>query len=397
MSEDTENQENEGAAPIEGEQYLNLSDDDFNKLPEPAEEVIDVADNSATIEDNSGDPGDEGEDDQDPDKDLENDSTGPDDLPDEQEQSGSSSEESDKDDETEKDTDDDKDEKDTTSDEKPDEIDYKAAYDEALAPLPANGTTIKLDSIAQLRKLASGGMNYTKKMVALKPALKLMKMLENNNLMDEQKLSYLIDLDKKNPEAIRKLMKDGNIDPLEVDLEKDTEYTPNTYTVDDSQVHLDQVLDDIRDTSGFNETMNIVGNKWDESSKQILLKNPDIITTINDHVQSGIYDLIDTQIQKERVLGNLTGLSDLDAYKRVGDMIQAKGGFDSINQTPSNKAPELKPNLPPKAPVDPKLASRRKAAAPTKNRIRKKKTIQDFNPLALSDEEFEKLSESELM
>ena len=269
-------------------------------------------------------------------------------------------------------------------------VDYQAQYTEAMAPLPANGKQIQIRSIADLRKLASKGANYTKKMVALKPNLKLMKMLENNGLLDETKLSRLIDLDRKDPGAVRQLVKDSGIDPLEIDTEKDTEYTPNTYPVDDEQLQLDLVLDDIRDTPSYNETLDIIGNKWDESSKQILLKNPNIITAINSHVESGIYQKISDVVEHERMLGNLTGLSDLDAYKQIGDAIQAQGGFD--NEPPPAAQPAVAtPAIPPaiKAKDDPKLKEKKRAASSTKAGKSSSKQ-NDFNPLAMSDEDFEK-------
>ena len=84
------------------------------------------------------------------------------------------------------------------------------------------------------------GANYNKKMAALKPNLKLLKLLENNGLLSEEKLSFLIDLDKKNPDAITKLVKDSGLDPLEMDVSK-SDYKPNTYTVHDREVELDSV------------------------------------------------------------------------------------------------------------------------------------------------------------
>ena len=68
-------------------------------------------------------------------------------------------------------------------------------------------------------------------------------MLENNGLLDEQKITYLIDLDKKNPDAIGKLIKESGIDPLDVNTQEEPKYTPGNYSVSDAQVNLDAVLD----------------------------------------------------------------------------------------------------------------------------------------------------------
>ena len=130
---------------------------------------------------------------------------------------------------------------------------------------------MKIDSVEDAISLMQMGANYNKKMAGMKEPLKFIKMLQNNNLLDEAKLSYLIDLDKKSPEAIARLVKESGIDPLNIDVTKDTEYKPNTYTVDDVQVELDTVIEDIRDTDSFKDTIDIVSNKWDEASRKVVV------------------------------------------------------------------------------------------------------------------------------
>src|SRR5690606_38757650 len=96
-------------------------------------------------------------------------------------------------------------------------VDHKAIVDKLFAPFKANGKEMVVDNVDDAVALMQMGANYNKKMAALKPNLKLLKLLENNNLLSEEKIGFLIDLDKKNPAAIGKLLKDSGIDPLDVD------------------------------------------------------------------------------------------------------------------------------------------------------------------------------------
>ena len=121
-----------------------------------------------------------------------------------------------------------KDSKEKDSKEVVTEIDYKKEYERLTASFKANGKDISVANVDEAISLMQMGANYNKKMAALKPNLKLLKLLENNKLLDESKISYLIDLDKKNPEAITKLLKDSGIDPLDVDVNKESEYRPKT-------------------------------------------------------------------------------------------------------------------------------------------------------------------------
>lgn len=273
-------------------------------------------------------------------------------------------------------------------------VDYEAEYKRLLTPFKANGREIAVKSVDDAIALMQMGANYNKKMAALKPNLKLMKLLENNGLLSEEKIGFLIDLEKKDPAAINKLVKDSGIDPMDLDAEKASGYKQTAYTVDDREIELDTVLDELQGTPSYNRTLEIVSTKWDGASKQVIAGNPQLLKVINDHVQSGIYDLISKEMDNERVFGRLNGLSDIEAYRQVGDALHAKGAFNSLGQGSSQnqQKPAAAPVVvTPKPKVeDDKLKDKRRAASSTKPAA-PTSVPKDFNPLSLSDEEFSKL------
>lgn len=274
---------------------------------------------------------------------------------------------------------------------KPEGVDYKAAYDRLLTPFKANGKDIAVDSVDDAIALMQMGANYNKKMAALKPNLKLMKLLENNGLLNEEKLSFLIDLEKKSPEAISKLVKDSGLDPLDLDADKASGYKPQTYTVDDREMELDTVLDELQSSPSYNRTLDIVSNKWDGPSKQVIAGSPQLLRVINDHVQSGIYDTILKEMDRERVFGRLNGLSDIEAYRQVGDAIEARGGFKQLVQGSSQKQVPSVPQpvvvIPKPKVEDDRLKDKRRAAGSSKSVVGNQ-GVQEYNPLSLSDEAF---------
>lgn len=272
-------------------------------------------------------------------------------------------------------------------------IDYEAEYKRLLAPFKANGREISVKSVDDAVTLMQMGANYNKKMAALKPSLKLMKLLENNGLLNEEKISYLIDIEKKNPNAIQKLVKDSGIDPMDFDAEKAGEYKPKIHTVDDREMDLDTVLDEIQDTPTYNQTLQIVSKSWDGASKQVVANTPQLLKVINDHVANGIYNIISEEVERERVFGRLNGLSDIEAYRQVGDAIQARGGFNHLGnaQAKTVQAPVVVQPKPKKV-EDDKLNEKRRAASSTKPANTSQASNDDFNPLSLSDEEFAKFA-----
>lgn len=269
------------------------------------------------------------------------------------------------------------------------EVDYKSEYEKMFAPFKANGRDITVKTAEDAISLMQMGANYNKKMAALKPNLKLLKMLEKHELLDESKLSYLIDLDKKNPEAINKLVKDSGLDPMDFDAEKASEYKPKTYTVDEREMELDTVLGDLKDTPSYTRTLEVVGNKWDGASRQVIADAPQLLKVINGHITSGVYDIISAQVDQDRTFGRLDGLTDIEAYRKVGDSIQARGGFDHLG-IQGKQTPKGAIVTPPKPKVDSvELRDKKRAASSTKP-VAAKSGAKEFNPLAMSDEEFSK-------
>lgn len=285
-------------------------------------------------------------------------------------------------------------------DKKPEEgstIDFKSEYERLLAPFKANGRDIQVNSVDEAITLMQMGANYNKKMAALKPNLKLMKLLEKSGLLNEEKISFLIDVSRKDPAAINKLVSDSGIDPMDLSADKASAYKQTAYTVDDREIELDTVLEDLQGSPSYNRTLEIVGTKWDAASKQVIAGNPAIMRVINDHVTSGIYDRIQQEIDNERMFGRLIGLSDIEAYRQVGDALHAKGAFNSLVQGSSQKQQQTPPQQKvvvqpkPKQEDDDKRKDKKRAASSTKSVVSGSNLPADFNPLSMSDEEFSKL------
>lgn len=272
------------------------------------------------------------------------------------------------------------------------EINYQQEYEKLLEPFKAAKREIRVQSVDDARKLMQMGVDYSRKMEEMKPYNTILKTLEKNDLLDREKINFLIDLDKKNPDAIKKFMKDAEVDPMEVAYDDDDSaknYQPKNYQVDPKELALDEVLDEIRDTESFSRTVDELTNRWDQTSKDVLLDNPRLIKTINQHVEVGIYDQIMNVVEQERLFGRLNGLTDLQAYKAVGDAIEAKGGFKPYQQQQTSVTE--KPSGTDSRKANEETARRKRAASPTKGNSAKN-TAKSVNFLgSMTDEEIENM------
>lgn len=264
----------------------------------------------------------------------------------------------------------------------PPPIDYKAEYERLMKPLKANGKDIELRSPDELVKLAQQGANYTQKMQALAPHRKILLMLQNNGLLDENKLNTLIDLDKKNPEAIKQLMLDAGINPLDLDPELKPQYQPGNHTVSDQEANFNAVLDNHKHTEEGRATLAIC-NTWDQASKDSLWTNPEIIDIMHEQRTSGVYDLIANEVERQKMLGTIPVHTPfLEAYKVVGDQMVA-GKAATVQTAP---VPVARRAAAPTAPVT--NGDKATAAAAPRTTAKSAKTV--VNPLAMSDEDFMK-------
>ena len=269
------------------------------------------------------------------------------------------------------------------------DIDFEAEHTKLLTPFKANGKQIQVDSVEDAQRLMQMGANYHSKMASLKPARKIAKLLENNGLLDEAKINFLIDLHNQNPDAITQLLKDAKIDPTAVDMDTDSGYQPQARTVGDNELVLDDVLASIKDTDTYDKTLRLVTQDWDDESRNILVQNPSYLELFNEHMGNGIYDQVTSLVEQQRQLGKLTGVSDIKAYKLVGDKLHQQGQL--ITQTSSEQT-KTDAILPAKSKDKPtKASTNRRNKAAVKRSAPKKTTKKAVSIYSMSDAEVAKL------
>lgn len=277
---------------------------------------------------------------------------------------------------------------------------FEGAYKQIMAPFKANGKTIELKTPEEAIQLMQMGANYTKKLQEIQPHRKMLLMLQNNGLLDEGKLSFLIDVDRKDPEAIKKLIKDSGIDPMDIDTSVESAYREGNHLVADEEVGFRTTLEEITSLPSGKETVSVINSTWDDASKEVLWAKPDIMPIIHEQRENGIYDLITAEMDRQKMLGQIPqSTSFLQAYKIAGDALAAANAFASIDQTQpigstaDTPAAKLEPVVVTTKAAVPKSqvvnGDKVSAAASTRGTPRTVKAI--VNPLAMSDDDFMKL------
>lgn len=261
----------------------------------------------------------------------------------------------------------------------------KAFRDAIMGPIKANGSTIELRDVGEAVRLIQMGANYTQKMQEISQHKKTLLMLEKNNLLDEEKLSFLIDLEKRNPEAIKKLMKDGEIDPLDIDVNSDVNYDPSSNLISDTEYQAKVVLEDLKSTPDGMETIRHIADVWDNDSINFMWSNPQAFKLIHEQRLDGTYDKIVQEISRQSVLGALPqGAGFLEMYDLVGRQL-----FGS----PDNQANNHQ-NTPTKQPIETRVqtptssSNSQRARAASSPRATKRSSVVLEDLSRMNDSEF---------
>lgn len=280
--------------------------------------------------------------------------------------------------------------------------DYEGFYKQVMAPFKANGKTIELKTPEEAVQLMQMGANYTRKMQELVPVRKQLTMLQNNNI-DEAKLSFLIDLDKKNPEAIKKLLKESGIDPLDIDTSSEPAYLEGNHQVSDEEVSFKAALEDLGSTPDGQVTLQVINAQWDQASKDVLWTSPETMATIHEQREYGIYDRIVAEMDRQKTLGSIpAGTPFLQAYKIVGDRLASANAFADLVAARSDSAPNAAAAPPVQAtssapavpvatrvvPPKPQVTNDSAASAAAATRATPAPAQVLVNPLSIPDEEF---------
>ena len=273
---------------------------------------------------------------------------------------------------------------------------YKSLYEKVMAPFKASGKTIQLKDPEEALELIKKGVDYTRKTMEIAADRKFLVMLEKNQLKDEAKLSFLIDLANKNPEAITKLITDSGVDPLDIDTSAPSNYSPGNHSVSDDEIRFTETLTEVNSTPEGQQVVQRIFSGWDQASQGHMWKEPEAMRVLLAQKQSGVFDIVEGEVERRRLLGQIPATTSyLDAYRYVGLELGQAGAFNHLPAFQSQVAAAQHPAA--NSPIATRAASTVakpaadptvRAAAPTRPtaRISSKPTIDDLADL--SDEEF---------
>ena len=269
------------------------------------------------------------------------------------------------------------------------EIDYKAFYETVTKDFKASGKVMPgVKDPEKFIKALQMATDYALKTAAIKPALKRIKLLED---ISDAEFEEMLDFRKRNPEVIKKALKDANLDPIDLDMDQ-INYVPQQRIPSDAEYEYREVVEDLAKDAKFAITRNIILNDLDPKSKEMVLTDPRVLKALHAEVALGRFEQLQAQAVQLRTFGNIpSDVSDIELFASIAKQMDENSGKIN-NSNPSEVSSQVISNTQTKPvtnQVDPELEDKR-ARAGIQTKVQSK-TVKKYDPTKLSDEEFMQL------
>ena len=272
------------------------------------------------------------------------------------------------------------------------QIDYKAFYETVTQDFKASGKIMPgVKEPEKFIKALQMATDYALKTAALKPALKRVKMLEE---VSDEDLTEMLDFKKRNPEVIKKALKEANIDPVELDMDK-VNYVPQVQMISDSEYDFRETVDELSKDVKFNDTRQLILSGLDAKSKELALTDTIVLKALHQEIVSGRIEQIQAKALELRTFGSVdSSITDIELYAAIARQMDQNSS--TITQSnPSAVSAQVVSNTQTKQVTkepNPELEDKRaRAGIQTKPQS---KVVKKYDPTKLSDDEFLKLLES---
>lgn len=268
------------------------------------------------------------------------------------------------------------------------EPNYKEFYEQvALAKFTANGKEVEgFKDPADLIRAQQMLHGYSDKMKVFKEYKPFLKALEERKLTtDSDKFNLAMSIIDGDPEAIKKVLKEKGIDPLELDLE-DIKYTEKNTLPSKAQLLIEDTYEQAENLGVGDKFTKVVNKDWDVKSLQELVTNNAVRSDLLQHLSDGTYDIVSNEIKKMELLdatGVLNNMTSIEKYRIAVDRIykqnqkefaaqaSAKATVGKISEAEKSKAEDEFKRL--AAEKEARIAEeRRKAASVSKKKVVKK-------------------------
>jgi len=214
----------------------------------------------------------------------------------------------------------------------------KNFYNEVTGEFTANGVKVKgftdPKKVVQAQQMAA---NYASKMEQIKPYKGFIKTLEEKGLVqDKDRFNFALQLLEGDTEALKKHIKELEIDPFSMDLE-DIKYQPKDHLPSSVELGLEEVLDYSKANGVDSKVSEVISKEWDDDSVLELINNKAVSKDLVEHIKTGTYDIVKARMDQKRALDydrTYSSYSSIDQYRIALQELEAEYAQQIQTQQP---------------------------------------------------------------
>ncbi len=260
------------------------------------------------------------------------------------------------------------------------------------SPIKASGREVQLKSPEHAKNFIEMGVDYNKKMQHMRPYKETFETLKKEGLLDPEKrerLNLLLEVEKGNKDALKRLIAESDMDPLDLAdedvISQGKEYVPNDHILSESQTKLQESLSEIKETQSYERTLNTITKDFDEKSREVIGNNPEYIVSLNNDIENGVFDQVMDVVNYRKDMRQVpTGMSDMDLYIATVRDMAAYEQQQLAEQANGQEQPASQKQ---------RGSNRKKKIAMSGNKSSKSSKKKDYDPMEIfdmSDADFDK-------
>jgi len=269
----------------------------------------------------------------------------------------------------------------------------EARYNEAFnllygKPIKASGREVQIRNPEHARNFIEMGIDYNKKMQSMRPHMNTLKTLEREGLLDPSKsdrLNLLLEVEKGNKDALKRLIAESDVDPLDLAdeevIEEGRNYQPQNHMMSNKEVEIEEALNSIEGSPSQQRTLDVMTREMDPMSREVISDNPSYIVALNDDINSGVYDEVMKEVQYLKDMRMVPqGMSDIELY------------IKTVSETSPQAQQAVQQETKPRRKQSNKSSNSAKRGM-SGNRASSKTNNKQYDPLQImemSDDDFEK-------
>ena len=215
-------------------------------------------------------------------------------------------------------------------------------YKRVTSPFKANGQEIRIDDPEKIIRGLQMSVGYTDKMRKFKEYRPFLNPLRERGILENpEKFNMLIDAMDGNKDAIKKLIADANINPLELgSTDEETNYMPTDHTANDFDLAFEDLIDNSRQAGVEQPLVENVLKNWDDASVAELVMDKQSANDIVSHIENGAFDLVTKRIKEKEIFDPAyADLPDIEKYRSAAQEVEQEF-IEFLEREAANGNPE---------------------------------------------------------